>query len=690
MTDKDVRSKLTIRSVALVAGLAMLAGGGIATAAPAAPAAPSVPSSSAPLTNLSHLNFLLDKVPLLPVTGHTTYRMDEIPTAQAPWVYADNKDGVFTRVAGGELNTATGYYGQGAFDADDIARTAVVYLRHWQQTGSATSREHAFQTLRSLTYLQTSSGKNAGNVVLWQQSDGTLNPSASPAEVPDPSDSAESYWLARTVWALGEGYAAFKPADPKFASFLQDRLHLAIAAMNRGSLGKYPKFDVADGVKVPAWLVNSGADASAEAALGLAAYAKAVPTDAVAITALTRLSEGIALMSSGSVNQWPFGAILPWTKSQSMWHAWGGMAPAALSTSAGVLRRPDLLDAAVKDTAQFTPQLLAAGGPINQWTPTPNDAQIAYGVDCRVQGLVATAKATNAPGLVEVAAVTAGWFFGANPVGEPAYNPATGVAIDGIDPIARTFNTNSGAESTIHTLLTMLTLDANPVLKAKALGINKTVSTNGLSVVEAESGRIKGSGSVVKLADAWTGEALWSGSAYVALDAGGTLTIPVRASDQARNVYPIVNQSVAPAGSTIWTAGKALLGSTLNGGAGAQGITDAAGKLLPFALKHTLPAGATAVVGSSNGTASLDALLIQPLISTVAVTGSAGDSTLYISSATTTSTRTIGVPKGFVLQQQAFDSTGKPVALAGGIALGQSGLVTIPAGGFTVVKLVRS
>ena len=657
-----------------------------AAAAPVAPAAPSGQSSTAPLTNLSHLNFLLDSVPLTPVDGHTTYQLDTEPSAQAPWTYADrNADGTFSRIGGGDLDPATGYYSQGAFNADDIARTAVVYLRHWQQTGSAASREHAFQTLRSLTYLQTSSGPNAGNVVLWQQSDGTLNPSAIPTESPDPSDSAESYWLARTVWALGEGYADFKKVDPAFASFLQDRLHLAVAAMNRGSLGKYPKFDVADGVKVPAWLVNSGADASAEAALGLAAYAKAVPTDAMATTALTRLSEGIALMSSGSVNQWPFGAILPWTKSQSMWHAWGGMAPAALSTSAGVLGRPDLLTAAVKDTAQFTPQLLAAGGPINQWTPTPNDAQIAYGVDCRVEGLVATAKATNAPGLVDVAAVTAAWFFGANPSGEKAYNPATGAAIDGIDP-SGSVNLNSGAESTIHTLLTMLTLDANPVLKAKTLGINKKVATNGLRVVEAESGTITGSGTVVTPASAWTGEAIWSGGAYVALNAGGTLSIPVPASDQARNVYPIVNQGVAPAGSTIWTAGTAQLGSTLNGGAGAQGITDAPGKLFPFALKRTLPAGATAVVGSTKGAASLDALLIQPLISTVAVTGSAGDSTLYISSATTTSTRTIGVPKGFVLQQRAFDSTGKPVL--DGIALGQSSRVTISAGGFTVVKLL--
>ena len=696
MAYRDVGSTLISRPVALVASLSMLVvgAGSAAVAAPATPAAAAGQSSTARLTNLSHLNFLLDSVPLKPVAGHTTYNVSTMPTAQAPWVYADNKGGgTYARVGGGELSSATGYYGQGAFDADDIARTAVVYLRDWKQTGSAASKEHAFQTLRSLTYLQTASGPNAGNVVLWQQADGTLNPSATPKELPDPSDSAESYWLARTVWALGEGYAGFKNADPEFASFLRDRLHLAVAAMNKGSLGKYPQLDVADGVKVPAWLVNSGADASAEAVLGLVAYAKVVPTDAMATTALSRLSEGIALMSSGSVNQWPFGAILPWTKSQSMWHAWGGMAPAALSSAAGVLGRPDLLTAAVKDAAEFTPQLLAAGGPINQWTPTPNDAQIAYGVDCRVQGLVATARAANAPGLMDVAAVSAAWFFGANPSGEPAYNRATGTAIDGVDPVKGTANLNSGAESTIHTLLTMETLDANPALKAKVLGINKKVATNGLSVVEAESGTIAGSGSVVVLPKeaVWTGDALWSGdpAAYVALNAGASLTIPVPVSDQARNVYPIVNQSVAQAGSTLWTAGKTQLGSTPNGGAGEQGITDGPGKLFPFSLKRTLPAGATAVVGSSNGAASLDALLIQPLISTVAVTGPAGESTLYISSATMTSTRTIVVPKGFALQQRAFDSSGRPVAPGRDSAAERSSQVRIVAGGFTVVKLVR-
>ena len=60
------------------------------------------------------------------------------------------------------------------------------------------------------------------------QSDGELNPSAEPVELPDPSDSGDSYWQARTLWAFGEGYAAFEREDPEFAAFLRDRIRLSV------------------------------------------------------------------------------------------------------------------------------------------------------------------------------------------------------------------------------------------------------------------------------------------------------------------------------------------------------------------------------------------------------------------------------------------------------------------------------
>lgn len=685
MDNHTVLSRRTFGSVAAVAALAFATTGVATAAAPTRQAA----AGTAPLTNLSHLDFLLAEVPLVAVVGHTTWQIAERPMALAPWTYADgHADGSYTAVGGGTKDSATGHWSQGAYNADDISRTAVVYLRHWTQTGNAASRDKALDLLRGLAFLQTTTGPDAGNVILWQQPDGTLNPSAEPVELPDPSDSAESYWLARTVWAFGEGYAAFLATNPAFAGFLQERLGLALGALNKQSLGRYGSWETADGVQVPAWLIAGGADASAEAVLGLTSYVQAAPGDAVAAEALLQLGEGIAAMSAGSTGEWPFGAIMPWTKSRSLWHAWGGMAPAALAGAGALLKRPEFLDVALLDSAQFTPQLLVSGGPHNAWSPVPGESQIAYGVDCRLQGLAATAAAAGAPGLLELAAVAAGWYFGANKSGLPAYNSATGTAIDGIETDGRV-NRNSGAESTIHALLSMLLLDANPGLKAKALGINKTVANHGLSVVEAETGDITG-GEVVWPESAWTGEANISGGAYVALNPGGSLTVEVPEDPHPRNVYPIINQAESPAGSTSWSAGRTNLGSTANGGAGDQGITDAPGILFPFSLQRELPAGATTVTGRTDRKADIDGILLQPQVSSVTVDGAAGRLTIFASAATQTVERRVDLPRGFKLRQQAFDAFGQAVAPpANQNGLDNSGRVSVPAGGFTSASLVR-
>ena len=260
------------------------------------------------------------------------------------WTYAEPRNGVLTRVGGGPYDPVTDTYGQGAFNADDVSRAAVVYIRHWVATGSTSSRDAAYQMLRGLTYLQTSSGPNAGNVVLWMQPDGTLNPSAEPVELPDPSDSDASYWVARTIWALGEGYAAFSatddPADAAFAAFLRDRLELSLSRRRPAGPRRVRPADLVDGRPTPAWLIADGADASAEAVLGLAAYVEAGGSDA-ARTALSRLADGIAALSDGTTRNWPFGAVYPWALSRSLWHGWGSQMPAALARASQALGTED-------------------------------------------------------------------------------------------------------------------------------------------------------------------------------------------------------------------------------------------------------------------------------------------------------------------------------------------------------------
>src|SRR5439155_24255432 len=242
-------------------------------------------------------------------------------------------------------------------------------------SGADTSRDAAYDLLRGLTYLQTATGPDAGNVVLWMQPDGALNPSPVPVELPDPSDSAESYWLARTVWALGEGYAAFRDADQAFAAFLGGRMGLALDAVERGPLARYGRWLPVDGADSPAWLIADGADATGEAMLGLAAYVSAVPAgdDDRAARVLDRFVEGVAAMRTGSPYEWPFGAVLPWARSRTVWPGWGGLAPAALARAYAVRGGAAARDAAVADAASFTPPLLVARGPDNAWLPAPAD-----------------------------------------------------------------------------------------------------------------------------------------------------------------------------------------------------------------------------------------------------------------------------------------------------------------------------
>lgn len=664
----------TRHRITAVLTAALLTVGTVAMAAPAA-AAPE------PLTNVAHLDFLLDEVAPAETAEHTTYRLAEEPALVMPWTYADARDGeTFERIGGGEFDPETGYYGQGAFNADDVTRAAVVYLRHWQQSGDAASQQKAYELLRSVAYLQTATGQNAGNVVLWMQDDGTLNPSAEPVELPDPSDSAESYWLARTLWALGEGYAAFRDVDADFAAFLQDRLQLSVAAVDRQVLDAYGEYLVVDGVELPAWLITNGADASAEAVLGLAAYSDAAPEDAAVRDALSKLAEGIARMGAGDAQDWPYGAILPWAESRSIWHAWGTQMPAALAAASATLSKPELLAPAVADSAVFDPVLLTAGGPDNAWLPTPIDkTQIAYGVDSRVQSLLAVADVAGLPGLKELASVFGSWYFGTNASGEAIYNPDTGVTYDGVAADG-TINRNSGAESTIHGLLSMLALDAHPDVAERAAGLTTVESRSGLTVVEAEATTTT-TGSVVTPASTWTGESQYSGTGYLELNRRETASFSLPTSSSAWLIEPVVYSAENGKARSLWRGGVLPLG-VLKHGVGDQGVTAVPGALLPQSLRIGIPASQSTVsVTALTGTVALDALILRPVIGRLVFSGPVGSTELAHSSS--------ALPQRVAMNEggstgtlRSYDSGGRLVA---SYTIAGPAHVTIRPGGFAVV-----
>jgi hypothetical protein len=654
-----------------------------AQAAPPGSGPTGLSGAAAPLTNLAHLDFLADRVSVQASASHTTYRLSSDPEVGVLWVYANSlPGGTFARVGGGAYDATTNTYGQGAYDADDIARAAVVYLRDWQATGSQQARAQAYQELRGLTYLQTLTGSHAGDVVLWMQPDGSLHPSPTPSDSPNPSDSGASYWLARTLWAVGEGYTDFRDSDPAFAAFLKSRMDLAVTALRRDVLTKYGQYQVIHGVRVPAWLIVDGADASSEAMLGLAAYVQA-GGGAAAQTALAELGRGVAEMSAGTTTSWPYRALLPWALSRSDWHAWGAQMSSGLAAASVALNDPLLLRPAVDDAAGFTPQLLTSTGPVNGLLPTLIDgSQIAYGADARVQGLLAVGTTSGRPGIRDLAGIAAGWFFGANPAGVPVYDPATGVTDDGVAADG-TVNHNSGAESTIHGLLTMEALDANPRLSALARASASIGTRDGLSLVQAESGTITGNAVVQQPASGWTGESQWSGS-YVAAGPGSSVTWLVPAGPGQRLVQPVVELIDGSPARSVFSANGHRLGQVQFGAVGPQGNAPAAGMLTPVDLGGSVPAGATTVrMDTVGGTGNVDALLVMPLIARLTASGGSAATALLTSRSASFEVRTIVLGAGGAATVRAYDRRGQ--LLTSWTAWDRSVLAPVAPGGFTIV-----
>ncbi len=676
-------------AVAVVALVGSLATTSTAQSADPAPLA----ADPAPLANMAHLEFLGDVVAPPAQAGHTTYRLSEEPEVGVLWTYADRRDGgVYERVGGGAYDPATDTWGQGAFNADDISRDAVAFLRHWELTGSTSSRDQARQLLRGLTFMQTTTGPNAGNVVLWMQPDGTLNPSADPVELPDPSDSADAYWVARTIWALGEGYATFVDDDPDFAAFLADRMQLSIDAVQREVLGEYGETQVVDGLDWPAWLIADGADASSEAVYGLSAFVQAGGDATVggeASEVLAQLSEGIAMMQLGTTHDWPYRALIPYVGSRTIWHAWGDQMAGSLAVASQALGDGALLTTARRTVGSFTPHVLAQGGAENGWLPAPSDrTQIAYGADATLQNLLAVADAGGADAFDGLAGLAGAWYFGNNPAGEPMYDPATGRTFDGINPDG-VINRNSGAESSIHGILSMLALDAHPDVASWAMVAQRRDHVT-WQLVEAESGTWSEGAAVVTPAEAWTGEGLWSGGSYLSLPARASVSIPVNLPTTDRQwLQPVFERHQGIGPLTRVGIDGAAAGVVDQGGAGPPGITPTDGYFdLGGVLSRRVDAGATTVEVRSvraRETARLDAVLVQPALEwlVLADDGAGRGQAVLRSFDQRPRRQAVTLDGADAVTAAAFDALGNPTWSR--TAAGDTITVRVEPGGFAVV-----
>ncbi len=402
---------------------------------------------------------------------------------------------------------------------------------------------------------------------------------------------------------------------------------------------------------------------------------------------LAVLADGIARQQAGDAWTWPFGAVLPSARSVSSWHAWAGMAPAALARAGAVLSDERLVARAERDAITFTSHLFVSGGPDGGWTPLPTDrSQIAYGADGRVAALAELASVTGAAAHRRLAGMAAAWFFGANRAGRAVYDARTGVVTDGIAPDG-TLNPNAGAESTIHALLTMLVLDADPVA-AQVARVPRLAGRVAQAVLEAERGTLRGGATVVPPpappAPQPT-EYRLSGASAVMLPAGASVLLPGTVPAGSL-VYAVVHRVPGAATAVVTVAGR-VMGSVSSAGARAADDSPDPGVLLPVLL-GTAPVGGRVVVtaGPVGAPVEVDAVVVQPPVEAVVLTGSGGGSVLVRSFAVVDRTVRVPVPGAGPLRVDRFGADGR--LRSSSVVEGSRPRVTVAAGG--TVVLTRS
>ena len=390
------------------------------------------------LVNLAHLNHLYENVVIDGKEMGIIHIYAEYP--DYAWVDAHN---------------------EGIACVDDVARAAVVYLRHFEITGDTTSLKRARKLLDFCLYMQAEDGQFYNFIY----ADHSINREG------ETSFKSFGWWAARGVWALGEGYRIHQELDPEYAETLKRHLEKTYTHIDT-LLTHYPEVEDFDGFKAPKWLLyNSAADATSELMLGLAAFAQ-VSGDAKVKDYLKTFARGLMEMQSGDKDTLPYGLFLSW---KNVWHGWGNSQTQALAQASKVIQDKEIQQAAVREAGSFYPHWMERGFPrelefvfedtIRAKKVTQFD-QIAYAVRPAVVGSLMLYELTQEERFAELAGDLATWFFGNNPANQKMYDPETGRCFDGILSESE-INRNSGAESTIEALYAILEVEANPIARRK-------------------------------------------------------------------------------------------------------------------------------------------------------------------------------------------------------------------------------
>lgn len=393
--------------------------------------------SKTQLINKSHLMSLVEKVNL---NGDSVYVID---------IYSD-----YPSYKPVQAN------GEGFACVDDAARAIVFLVNYDECLKSEEDAGLVTGLVKFLLKMQTPDGTFYNFV---ERKDGRVVINRTGLT----SRASFGWWAARAIWALGTSALYLEKYNPIIH-------RLVVNALNRSKRqvdSVLSSFGKADSSGVPTWLVyGDGADVSSELLLGLNEAFKATG-DSFFLASSEKIADGLLRFQRGNCSKFPFFAFM---SNKLEWHAWANSQSAALLNLYRIKPDSGLLNAALREVNCFLPRWAGAlffrEFHIDSMRVSYN-GQIAYNIRPALMAAVEAYQVTGDEKYKTLALIISSWFFGNNTAKAVMYSNKNGICFDGIEDSIKV-NFNSGAESTIEALYSMLLLNkvgAGTVVNVKYL-----------------------------------------------------------------------------------------------------------------------------------------------------------------------------------------------------------------------------
>ncbi|MGA7721791.1 MAG: hypothetical protein WCA84_11515 [Ignavibacteriaceae bacterium] len=346
--------------------------------------------------------------------------------------------------------------GEGIACVDDAARALVFYIRYYNVTNNKIILTKIRRLTNFLIYMQAGNGFFYN--FIWKDYTRDTTYKTSVAE--------PNWWSWRAVWGLAEALKFYNKRDTaafnQIVPVLEKGVASACAWLNKYQYNSKSSYG---GFELPSWLPSE--TASDQAAIIVKAFSVCFELNSKPAIKKTieRMCNGIIQMQAGDNKNFPYNAFLSW---QNTWHMWGNSQSDALICAGKLLNKPEYIKCALKEVKNFYPFLIN-NNYLNNFSIEKHSgrilmkdsnkfAQIAYGIRPVVMACLRTGDSVSAV----LAGQAAAWLLGKNIAGKALYNPENGICFDGINN-ENELNKNSGAESTIESLLILLAIEQNPI-----------------------------------------------------------------------------------------------------------------------------------------------------------------------------------------------------------------------------------